>query len=142
MVTLNNTGGRGRPKFSISKEQLEYLASLSFTWPQIAQLLGVSRMTIFRRRVEYGLLADTSSSISDAELESTIRTLRHDHPEIGEVMAWGNLRAAGIRVSRERVRNALRRSDPLNSALRWRGNLTKRRPYSVPGPNSLWHIGQ
>ena len=98
-------------------------------------------MTLYRRRHEYDLLLDPSRSISNAELESTIRTLRNDHPEIGETMAWGHLRAAGIRVSRERVRNVLRRSDPLNSALRWRGTLTTRRPYSVPGPNSLWHIG-
>ena len=135
-------GTPGRPKYSISKEQLEYLSSLSFTWPQIAQILGVSRMTIYRRRRQYGLLIDPSSSISDSELQSFITTLCQELPEIGETIAWGQLRAAGIRVSRERLRNALRRSDPLTSALRWRGGLTRRRPYSVPGPNSLWHIGK
>lgn len=35
----------GRPRFDISKEQLEYLSSLS---NEIAVLLGVSRMTIYR----------------------------------------------------------------------------------------------
>ena len=97
-------------------------------------------MTLYRRRHEYDLLLDPSRSKSNVELESTILTLRNDHPEIGETMAWGHLRAAGIQVSHERVRNVLRRSDPLNSALRWRGTLTTRRLYSVPGPNSLWHI--
>ena len=38
----------GRPRFNISKEQLEYLSSLSFKWSEIAVLLGVSRMTIYR----------------------------------------------------------------------------------------------
>jgi len=33
-------------------------------------------------------------------------------------------------------------TDPLHTALRWRGNLTPRHPYSVAGPNSLWHIGK
>lgn len=42
------TGRRGRPRFDISKEQLEYLASLSFTWTEIAVLLGISRMTVYR----------------------------------------------------------------------------------------------
>ena len=42
------------------------------------------------------------------------------------------------RVTRARVRDALRSVDPINTALRWQGG---RRPYSVPGPNSLWHIG-
>lgn len=38
--------------------------------------------------------------------------------------------------------NALRTADPLSAALRWPGGLTVRRPYSVAGPNSLWHIGE
>ena len=45
-------------------------------------------------------------------------------------------------VSRDRVRSVIRRIDPLNIALRWRQNTTYRRPYSVPGPNSLWHLGK
>ena len=40
--------GPGRPRFEIGKEQLQYLSSLSFTWHEIAVLLGVSRMTIYR----------------------------------------------------------------------------------------------
>ena len=40
--------GSGRPRFNISKQQLEYLCSLSFKWNEIAILLGVSRMTIYR----------------------------------------------------------------------------------------------
>ena len=42
------TGRRGRPRFDISKEQLEYLASLSFTWTEIAVLPRISRMTVYR----------------------------------------------------------------------------------------------
>jgi hypothetical protein len=45
---LRSSGGRGRPRFEITKDQLLYLASLSFKWTDIAALLCVSRMTIFR----------------------------------------------------------------------------------------------
>ena len=45
--------GRGRPRFRIEKSQLEYLASLSFNWSEIAALLGVSRMTIYRYELYY-----------------------------------------------------------------------------------------
>ena len=38
----------GRPKFEISKDQLEYLTSMGFKWNEIAALLGVSRMTVYR----------------------------------------------------------------------------------------------
>ena len=57
-------------------------------------------------------------------------------------MCYGSLRAQGIKVTRERVRTALRLIDPLNSAQRWPLLITRRHPYSVPGPNSLWHIGK
>ena len=40
--------GRGRPSFNISKEQLLHLSSLHFNWSEIASLLGVSRMTVYR----------------------------------------------------------------------------------------------
>ena len=36
----------GRPRFDISEDQLEYLSSMSFSWTQIASMLGVSRMTV------------------------------------------------------------------------------------------------
>ena len=38
--------GRGRPRAVVTQEQLEYLRSLNFSWSHIAELLGVSRMTI------------------------------------------------------------------------------------------------
>ena len=44
--------GRGRPKFAISQEQIQYLRSMSFSSVQIAKLLGVPYMTIYRRRQE------------------------------------------------------------------------------------------
>ena len=47
----------------------------------------------------------------------------------------------GFNVTRERIRQAVRENDPIHTALRWRGELVRRQPYSVPGPNSLWHIG-
>ena len=40
--------GRGRPQFQVSKSQVEYLASLSFKWTEIASILGLSRMTLYR----------------------------------------------------------------------------------------------
>ena len=45
---MTSRPGSGRPRYEISKEQLEYLSSLSFKWNEIAALLGVSRMTIHR----------------------------------------------------------------------------------------------
>ena len=57
-------GVRGRPRFDISYSQLEFLSSLSFSWTKIASLLGVSRMTIYRRRVEFHMI-DVGTVIHD-----------------------------------------------------------------------------
>jgi hypothetical protein len=38
----DHTGQRGRPKFHISRDQLVFFRTLSFTWTNIASLLGVS----------------------------------------------------------------------------------------------------
>lgn len=94
-----------------------------------------------RKRVEFQLVNPLNNAVSDEELASIIEELRHDYPDVGESMATGYLRARGYTITRARVRNALHSSDPLSAALRWHGRITRRRVYSVAGPNSLWHIG-
>ena len=133
---------RGRPRFNIPREQIVHLASMSFTWTQIADIIGVSRNTIYRRRLEYGLQDSRMENISNSELTSVILHMQREFPAMGEVMVWGRLQSMGFIVRRERLRQTIRQVDPLHTALRWRGELTSRRPYSVPGPNSLWHMGK
>ena len=50
-------GLRGCPSFDVEQSQIQYLRSLNFTWSEISNLLGVSRMTVYRRRNEFGMLA-------------------------------------------------------------------------------------
>ena len=92
--------------------------------------------------MEYGLIDDPSADISDTDLRSEIERIRQLAPFSGVSMNSGSLRAKGIRVTGERIRSTLRLLDPISSALRSPSGLTKRRPYSVAGPNSLWHIGR
>jgi len=54
-------------------------------------------------------------------------------------MMNGYLRTRGLVVQRERVRQSLKRIDPLSSSSRW-ARAVMRRTYSVPTPNSLWHL--
>ena len=133
---------RGRPRFDIGQDQLEYLSGLGFSWADIARLLGVSRMTIYRRRQELGMTDDQLTLLSDDQLQRELVAMRRDHPQYGETMAYGHLRSMGYRVTHSQLRQAIRTSDPINTALRCPGGLTSRQPYSVPGPNSLWHIGE
>ena len=134
----SEAAGVGRPKCEITSDQLDYLHSLSFSWTEISHLIGVSRMTIYRRRVEYGMMDETSRTLSDEALSEILRELRVELPELGETMVAGRLRSMGYRVPRQQLRE---RSDPLNVALRWNMKITHCL-YSVLGPNSLWHISK
>ena len=92
--------------------------------------------------MEFGLVNDPNSAISDEDLKETVKQFRELQPYCGVSMLWGNLRARGFKVTRERVRNMLRSIDPLGRISRCFPSTIRRQPYSVPGPNSLWHIGK
>lgn len=133
--------GPGRPQVEISKEQLEFLRSMHFSWSNIAKLLGVSLSTVTRKREHWQMNDETSqwSEISEEELDNVVREIRTLTPNIGERRLMGALRCRHIRVQRRRMRNCLKRLDPIGTALRWRP-VIYRRKYSVPCPNALWHI--
>ena len=78
--------------------------------------------------------------MTDAQLEMRVRELRRELPTFEEALVIGTLRSSGHHVTRDRVRRAIHATDPINTAMRWRGQSISRRPYSVPGPNSLWHM--
>ena len=59
-------------------------------WTQIAQLLGVSRIIVYRRRVEFGLFNDPSTSISTSDLLLRIQTMRNEFPELGKLCCGVN----------------------------------------------------
>jgi transcriptional regulator of acetoin/glycerol metabolism len=81
-------GRIGRPRFNISRDQLEYLSSMSFTWTQIASMLGVSRMTVYRRRIECGIPSRPGHVLSDDDLGIVLEELSADMPAMGETMMW------------------------------------------------------
>lgn len=131
----------GRPRYTVSKEQLEYLRSMSFSWVHISEILGVSYMTVYRRRMEYGIVESRGRDVSDSQLEQIITEMRYEQPAVGQTMLWAHVRSLGYQITRARIRDAIRRTDPISSAFRWT-DMTPRRPYSVPSPNSLWHLGK
>ena len=66
MPKVERSGRPGRPRFEISEDVLLELRSYGFTWKQVADMLLVSRWTIRRRVVEYGLQETTGfSALSD-----------------------------------------------------------------------------
>lgn len=77
------------------------------------------------------------SSTTDDQLDNLILQLRQTFVRAGTTMLHGMLRRLGYRISYQRIRQSLLRIDPIHRVFdRIR---IRRRVYSVPGPNALWH---
>ena len=134
------TGSVGRPKFDISREQLEELLQSRFSVPDIAHLLGVSVSTIRRRMSFFNLsVHQTYTCISDDDLDAVIMEVQEKFPNWGNRLMYGYLITSRIRVPFHRVRESQRRVDPEGSFMR-KLRYLNRRQYMVPGPQWLWHI--
>jgi hypothetical protein len=80
------------------------------------------------------------SLLSGAEIDDIVAEYLGRHGfTTGRTYLAGYLRSLGLRGQRRRVRESLTRVDPQNTALRW-GIVIARRKYTVPWPNSLWHL--
>ena len=134
-------GVRGRPRFDVRREQLEYFISFGFDCPTIAEMLGVSLRTVRRRMDEFQInMRQTYSGLADNELDDIVTEIIREFPHSGYRIVHGILFGKGINVQLARVRLAMQRCDPEGVALRWLTSLHPRCSYSVYGPQALWHI--
>ncbi|XP_069119686.1 uncharacterized protein [Argopecten irradians] len=137
-VQLSNTG-IGRPSVIIDMEKIHFLFSIGFKKKDIARCFMIDRTTLWRKLKEMNIGLLRFTDISDEDLSNEMCSIYQNHPHCGLSMMQGHLRAKGISVPKRLVQKILREMDPASSVLRW-GLMARRRKYSVPGPNSLWHI--
>ena len=97
-------------------------------------------MTVYCARQELaGYEEPDDRSMSDADLQQILVTIKAEMLNVGEKVLHGILKSKGIRITRRKLRLAVHAVDPLDTVLRWKIPII-RRPYSVSGPNALWHI--
>ena len=124
----------GRPKIAVPIEEIEFLRQLRFSWTRIAEILGISRSTLYRRLEEDGLpQAITFSSISDIELDAIVIRIKQIHPNDGERLIIGHLTRQNVVVPRSRVRASIHRVDPIGTSQR-RSITIRRRIYHSECP--------
>lgn len=136
------TGQRGRPKYILPQEQLEFLVERRFSVPQISKLLGVSPRTVERRLSKYGMsIRQTYADLNDNDLDELVRCILRDFPNAGYKRMTGLLFARGIRLQQSRIRSTMQRVNPEGCLLRsLELNILHRRSYQVYGPLALWHF--
>ena len=138
-VQISRTGYVGRPSIIVNIEQVELLRGVGYSWDEVSRMLTVSRSTLWRRFHELNIPTSKYSDISDHDLDQKVHDVQHSQPNCGLVMIQGHLASQGTIVQRRRLRESVRRLNPLGPEERWHQAIS-RRSYSVPGPNSLWHI--
>ena len=127
----------GRPRLDISIDEVSQLRSLGFSCTRFAEILNISRRTLYRRLEGSDIVGYTD--ITAQELDSIILAYKLNRPNDGEVMIIGHLRASHIHVPRSEVRSAIHRVDSAGVSAR-RSTTIRRRVYEVEAPNSVWHI--
>ncbi|XP_041862136.1 uncharacterized protein LOC121653022 [Melanotaenia boesemani] len=139
---LITSGGRGRPSWDISEDQIKYLLEYNFSVREIGQLLGVSYSTVRRRMADSNLSVRMNySNISDEDLQRLVYNFIQECPDSGIKSVLGYLNSVGLRVQRSRVMETMRVVDPVGTICRGIGiNIIQRRTYSVPSPLALWHV--
>ena len=80
------------------------------------------------------------NNLPDEQLDNIIIRFNQEHGiSVGRSLVMGHLRSLGLRVQERRITKAFLRVNPRNYNLRWT-SIIQRIKYSVPSPNSLWHI--
>ena len=124
----------------VDVEEVEYIRSLRFSWKKIAEIIGISRRTLYRRLNEWNVPIDIKySTITDENLDSLVADIKRSYPTYGEVLLRSHLITLGVNIQRSRLRACIHRIDPYTIELR-RRETVRRLVYSVESPNSLWHI--
>ena len=105
------SGRRGRPRFFISKEKLEFLLDMKFTSGEITSMLCVSTSTVKRRIREYDTFirqrySDISENKLDQIVERIMREFPNRRPNSGykRMTSTGLLQNAGYRIQQIRIR--------------------------------------
>ena len=105
----------------------------------MASILQISRSTLYRRLQEAGINPNDYSTLTDHQIDEIMRSLKKDHPNDGEVLIKAHLLQMGIRISRSKIRQSIHRVDH-EGVVRRRSSVIRRRVYSVPYPNYIWHV--
>lgn len=79
----------GRPSEDVSVEAIVELRQMNYKWSKIAEMLNISRSTLYCRINEAGLALTTA--VSEQELDRVLCEIKQSHPNDGEVLVQGHL---------------------------------------------------
>jgi hypothetical protein len=120
-------------------ESVKFLRAMGYKWKTICSELFVNERFMRRWREKNNFVDPQRALITDDQLDDLVSSYVKDHPKRGEVMLDGCLAAAKCVVTRKRLRESIKRVDPVGLQSR-KSKPIRRRTYQVAGPHHLWHI--
>lgn len=120
-ATRPPNGLRGRPCAILDLQRAIELHNLSNSWEKVAEAMGVSRPTLYNHLARAGLSTTRPpfDAIDNSDLDELIAAISLKNPRTGANGIYGHLRGAGVNVPMERVKDSLRRIDPIGTLLRY-----------------------
>ena len=84
-TSINRTGRKGRPRYTITETQTRMLREEGFRCVDVARIQGISPITLRRRRTEFGMpIRDHFDDIPDKELDNLVsRIALNVTPRVG-----------------------------------------------------------
>jgi len=141
VVTVERSGGRGRPKKVILEAFLReaFRPGRNISIQTVASSLGVHKNTVKGYMRKYGIERQPFSTIPDLSLDELIGDYKEAHPNAGIRYIRGYLTQQGMRIQRERIVDSLSRVDSVAKVILQRKTV-ERREYKSSRPNALWHV--
>ncbi|CAG7831034.1 unnamed protein product, partial [Allacma fusca] len=131
----------GRPRNNIDVESIEHFFSLGFNITTISKLVGVSRMTLYRRLNEGEVSVSRYANICNNELDAVVTDILQEFPNSGYRRVQGYLQARGYTIQQSMIRESVKRVDPRGVFQRTMSSrIIVRRKYFVKHSNDIWHI--
>lgn len=139
-ITVVRTGKRGRPRKNIDRAFLENMFSgnRGLTMKEVSEAINIHPKTLKNYLKFYGLKKKFSNK-TDVEIDNHLRLYRQHHPQAGLRYVTGYFRSLGHRFKRQRILEALHRTDGVGLRLRYRKQVS-RPDYHSKRPNSLWSV--
>ena len=101
----------GRPRYFLSRDQLEFLLSLGFNKSQLSEMLGMSAHTIQIRMAEYSLSSNNYCDLSQEELDHMVTEIQEQFPRAGYRQILAILKSHGVFVREHELRDSVQRCD-------------------------------
>lgn len=96
-LPLEHSGHVGRPRFGVSRAQLEYFLQNGLTGKQISEMLSISLSTVRRRMRDFNLQWEIFIAVlaNWEELDNALQSILRDFPNCGYRRALGQLKSRG-----------------------------------------------